>query len=362
MRAEISRTRAAITEVAADWFVRCRDDEFTSMEQKEFADWLRESPVHVEEYLAIARMWGVVPEIPGIDDLSVELPEDAPVVQLSGHKAVVASVTATPPRAIQATKSRYGIAIAASFLVAVVAAAYLIRVQAFLGDQHATGLGEQRSLALADGTVVELNTQSRITVDYSESLRQVHLESGEAFFDVRKGDLRAFEVVTESASIRVLGTQFNVYRRTSDTTVTVVEGKVSIEADHGLASARESGFVNAVSGAPSQATIQLEAGEQAVIDYAEQSIRTAELPNTERFTAWTERRLVFEQTGLAQVLEEFARYNDLEFRLTNDEIAALELTGTFESHDFASFVDYLEFRTDVSVRRDGQVLVIGSAQ
>lgn len=362
MSAEPDKTRAAIAEAASEWFVRSRDETLSTAEHAEFANWLKESPVHVEEYLAIARLWGAVPNVPGIEGLESIPGSSSNVVHMPEDSGPAETGVSQDADEEHQTTPRDSFAIAASLFAAAIAIALLMWTQFDAPDRHATGLGEQRSLVLADGTLVELNTESKISVSYTETARRVILESGEAFFDVKEGDERPFEVATGGASIRVLGTRFNVYHRISDTTVTVVEGNVSVEAVAALETIDNSGATGSASDRPVTTQIELGAGEQAVIDYSELSIRTNAIPSTERYTAWTERRLIFEQTRLARVLEEFARYNDLEFRLTSDRIASLELTGTFDSHDFQSFVEYLEFHSDVSVEQDGKLLIIGSVQ
>ncbi len=94
-----------------------------------------------------------------------------------------------------------------------------------------TSLGEQRFFKLDDGSVLYLNTQSRVEVRYSRAARVVRLIEGEAMFTVEHDAARPFRVMAGPTVIQAVGTRFNVYRTRLSTTVSVVEGVVKIAAD-----------------------------------------------------------------------------------------------------------------------------------
>ncbi len=94
--------------------------------------------------------------------------------------------------------------------------------------------GDQRTIRLDDGSIIHLNSQSRVHVRYSSGERLIELEQGQALFDVVRDATRPFRVRAGSADILAVGTQFDVYRRSGgDLTVTVVEGKVAV-TDRGM--------------------------------------------------------------------------------------------------------------------------------
>ncbi|WP_431135981.1 FecR family protein [Psychroserpens mesophilus] len=91
-----------------------------------------------------------------------------------------------------------------------------------------TNYGEQKTIALLDGSEVIMNSKSILTYDednWSEE-RTLHLE-GEAYFKVKKGS--AFSVVTDNGKVQVLGTQFNVNSESDLFEVVCFEGKVSVK-------------------------------------------------------------------------------------------------------------------------------------
>ncbi|MGM9767638.1 MAG: FecR family protein [Candidatus Cryptobacteroides sp.] len=92
-------------------------------------------------------------------------------------------------------------------------------------------LGQRTELALSDGTLVWLNSGSRLDVNegFNGRTREVKLD-GEAYFSVAKNTDRPFVVHTKSYDVKVLGTEFNVssYAGVPEWSVSLVEGKVEV--------------------------------------------------------------------------------------------------------------------------------------
>jgi len=364
MNTEIDKSLQAIMEIAADWFVRSREAELSLADQKEFAHWLNESPLHVHEYLTIARMWGDINEIHGIEKLEFTIPgapiDDARnVVPLSDTWVGDADGNAVQTQSISAPKrvARWrAFAIAAS-LVAVVGLGSVGRwYNVAPPGYHVTALGEQRSLILEDNSVVEMNTESEIEVNFENSERIVTLLAGEVLFDVQKDDDRPFIVKTEDVEIRVYGTKFNVYRQTDKTTVTVLEGNVTVLV--GQAGTADAGAIARLPNVDDTMSISLSGGEQAIVDTAVHSIRTVAVAHSEKYVAWTDRRLIFDNTPLVDIFSEFSRYNDVRYRISSDSLAELRLTVVFEGYDLESLISYLEYVPHVTVTREDGVIVV----
>jgi transmembrane sensor len=197
---------------------------------------------------------------------------------------------------------------------------------------YSTDIGEQRSISLADGSTVDLNSQSRIRVRYSEAERAVDLLEGEALFHVAKDRTRPFTVRSNTAQVRAVGTQFDVYRKRSETLISVVEGRVAVPNP----TAR-----------PSGGDIYLGAGEQLRVTH--DATNKPEHPNIVNATAWRQRQLVFESASLAEVAEEFNRYNARHLVIENPEVCAFHISGIFSSTDPSSLVRFLRQRPGVLV-------------
>ncbi len=354
---QASRSRAAIAEEAAEWFVEWREVSPSKAGKVRFTEWLAESPVHVEEYLAIAQIYGALPNVdPGaISD--VEAFVDDTVVALHGSSAAMER-GGDPAPAGDVSRSRLpwvGWSLAAGILVAVVSAGFF-----YIGTirnatiEYATGLGEQRSILLGDGSMVSLNTESGMEVAYTDEARWIKLTHGEALFDVEEDQSRPFWVETGAALIRVTGTQFNVYEQNGQTAVTVIEGTIEVAARASpaaqvLGEANQTQPTSTAGSAHPQGVAKLQVGDQAVVKSGSVAIAATKIENLEPVTAWIDRRLVFSETPLSEIVTEFNRYNHQRLILDDTTVAALEISGVFSTHDPESLILFLERIANVHV-------------
>ena len=146
-----------------------------------------------------------------------------------------------------------------------------------------------------------LNTRSHLRTGFSRTLRAVELIEGEAIFHVTKDAQRPFRVRTGATDIVAVGTAFNVNANNRRTIVTVLEGRVRVDRRVGAT------------------PIVLDIGEQLIVAPAQPSC--ASLPDTEKVTSWTQRRLMFEDTSIADAAAEFARYSPRQIRVVDPAIA-----------------------------------------
>jgi transmembrane sensor len=328
---------------AAGWLVALSDSECTREEREEFVVWLRRSNLHVEEFLRISEL------TKGLSNYRF-WPEDS-VADLiararAGDFAGVVSIGASGSRAAevsgQSTHGRWRprMAVAASLAIILLTVGVLAGMFDWGSKTYATNVGEIRSITLEDGSVVELNTRSRLRARFTANERRLQLLAGEAIFNVAKNPHRPFRVSAGSTEIIAVGTQFNVDAHDSSTVITVLEGRVRVTN-------------NTDSHSPIDRQIELARGEQAVIAKHQPPMRIA-VADTAKATAWTERRLFFEGATLAEVAIEFARYNDRVIRIGGDVLAAKRITGVFNSTDQSTFVEFLRTHSDIRVREDAR--------
>jgi len=223
-----------------------------------------------------------------------------------------------------------------------------------------TARGEQRSIVLEDGSLVVLNTLSEIRIDLTSSSRRAVLTAGEALFDVAKDPDRPFTVDAGPLAIRVTGTRFNVYRQQARTVLTVVEGKVEVTpaetsrvlpGERAIAYDDERHPAAEALGQPATPTVTVTAGERVAVDVDGGMDRDVPV-NLERATAWTQRRLIFDNESLARVSEEFNRYNRLPVIIEDSSCAGRRITGVFNATDTRTLVAFLERQQGITVRRD----------
>jgi len=359
MTTESTKLNTQIYEEAAEWFVDFREGDVDPAGRRRFAQWLRTSPEHMRAYLELAAIYN---EGPGLD------PEHRwDVTEAAGTNVVTLKVAPMEPilaaSHVARTPQRSYFAIAASFVIAVVLVTWVYSQRGL----YATEIGEQRSITLSDGTNVELNAKTRLRVMFSDHARAVRLIEGQALFQVTKDPNRPFIVESENTRVRAVGTQFDVYRRTTGTTVTVVEGRVAItspspmptdqvgaDAPADFTTRGASAKSHGIEAHPGE--FLLAAGEQAVVT-ANATLRP-ENPDIAAVTAWTQRRLVFAGATLSQVAEEFNRYNERPLTIESPELRTLQITGIFSSTDPDALVRFLKVRSDIVVtERADEILV-----
>jgi transmembrane sensor len=207
---------------------------------------------------------------------------------------------------------------------------------------HRTDYGEQRSIALSDGSIVTLNTRSQVAVRLDEGTRRVELVSGEAMFHVIADSRRPFVVETGAVELSVLGTRFSVYRKPDSIRLAVVEGIVR-------AAPREK------PGEP----VLVRAGEGAVAT-PDGVIRRNDGIDVQKAIAWTERRLIFDDVPLEDVVSEFNRYNRRPLIVQDPELAERKITSVFFANDVSALIAFLELEPDVEVDHGADAIRIRS--
>ena len=212
-----------------------------------------------------------------------------------------------------------------------------------------TEVGAMRKLPLPDGSVVQLNTDSAITVQFTRTERRVQLVRGEAHFQVAKNPACPFIVNAGTVNVRAVGTAFDVRRRPEAVEVLVTEGKVRVNDSIGGQSRLPASATNADDSL-------LVAGERAYIftgaSAAPAKVVAVAPVEIGQVLAWQSRRLEFVATPLAEMVEEFNRYNRHKLVIADPRLATRRFGGTFPAGDYEEFVRLLESDFDVVAERD----------
>jgi transmembrane sensor len=336
---------SSILEQASHWWELLHSDSASSADHREFGDWVARSPERVEAYLQTAQL------VKAIKSPRVTWPSTAVEVLIRESKASrdnvspLSTTRVTAPegrREARHFQSRFAWAAAAVLLLGVGVALYLLETP----QEFNTALGEQRSVLLADGSRVTLNTATSIAVKLHKHRREVRLVRGEALFEVAHDAARPFVVRAGDARLSDVGTQFNVDMRANATTVTVVEGEVEV----GAPALRND--------ADTAQPLILGANDRVVVTPAGVGAPQHGV-NVGASMAWTQRQLMFEHRPLSDVAEEFNRYNRDRIEIDSVELKRQEVTGVFEAKDPASFLAFLSSLPGVEIREgpDGAHLV-----
>jgi ferric-dicitrate binding protein FerR (iron transport regulator) len=157
-----------------------------------------------------------------------------------------------------------------------------------------TPRGGQYQITLSDSTRVWLNAESvlKYPEKFGKKERVVEL-SGEGFFEVAKNKLKPFKVISRGQEIMVLGTEFNItaYPDEDEIMTTLAEGSVQ------------------VTNLSSDTVIRLEPGKQSVVKGADTDVKEVDVS---QFTAWKDGKIVLQDKGLKQILNEVSRWYDID--------------------------------------------------
>lgn len=375
-----------ILEEATYWLVLHRSGSLDKHQKIQFDAWLRTHPQHLRAYLEMSALWEDVGSLdPGWNSTPAELIAQARIdnnvlrLAPSGHSVVPGTAARTTIPGAAAKPGRPGphrSATAGSPRSIAAAAMILLAVSGMLiwrwlnANIYATGVGEQRTISLADGSAVELSSRSRLRVHYTRDLRGVQLLEGQALFEVAHDTTRPFIVDTGAASVRAVGTQFDVYKKRAGTVVTVIEGRVAVVTDatpsatapdiaprsSAARPSRQASLLLSNSSKNARNSILLIAGEQLTVPIGQVSVplvpavdESPHYVNVAVVTAWTKHRLIFDAAPLSNVVEEFNRYNERQIVILDPALENIRITGVFSSMHPELLLRFLRAQDDIDV-------------
>lgn len=290
---------------AGDWIARLNADDVSDDDRARFASWRAAHPSHARVYEAMTAAWRAF-SAAGAVVRAVSFGESMNQASRAGK---------TPLRWLAA-----GMATAALLT----GMTFLYRMRSIPENAFQTGIGEHASISLVDGTRVELNSNTRVQVDYSKGARVVRLGRGEAFFRVVHEPSRPFWVYAGGSWVRDVGTAFNVYLRPDDVRVTVSQGTVEVGS---AAPSVDAAQVDV----PKAAGSVLEAGQQADLKDGATMIRPLPSAEIQRLLAWRSGKVSFVEQPLSEVVREMSRYTTLEITVNDQHLRQLPIGGTFDA-------------------------------
>jgi transmembrane sensor len=285
-----------IEEEASRWLAS-RDAAGKAANDPDFDRWLGADIRHRVAYLKLQKTWQRVDRLRDLKPLD----------------------RAANPDLLEVHRRPWPVALAASIALLAVAAGTWMYVDQFRWQRYETGVGGFSRVSLDDGSIIDLNTNSAISVRLGRTQREVRLERGEGRFDVAPDRDRPFVVSAADANVRALGTAFTVrLREAKQVDVLVSEGRVAIASE-------------TVSRSP-----PLYANEAATVLPGRVSVTRVEPQLLARRLAWTSGRIVLQGETLSEAIAEFNRYNKRQLAV-DPSIATLRVGGNFDATDPESF-------------------------
>ncbi len=204
-----------------------------------------------------------------------------------------------------------------------------------------TGIGGHKILKLADGSQIELNTNTSVRVSVSSQSRTVWLDKGEAYFLIKHDTDHAFTVISGDRSVTDLGTEFSIRREQNQLEVAVMQGRVLFETVKRI-----------------KTPTLLTEGDTAVVIGNSLSITKNSMRKLANESAWRHGMLVFDQISLADAAAEFNRYNRKKLVIRDARAGQRTIGATFPIHDIDQFIDVTQEVLKLHVKNHGDEILI----
>ena len=323
---------------AAGWVTKLDGKRLDASEFNAFKAWVATSDAHAAAFDAAATIWGKL-------DMLAELRKEFPApVQPSFAERVRRQIAALIPRPAYAFTALMMLAVAGLSVTTL----YEVPQQETAAI-YTTEIGEHKTIDLADGSQVLLNTSSQVDVKFSDTRRILKLVKGEAHFDVAHNPKRPFEVHAGTNIVRAVGTAFTVELKPETVEVTVTEGRVELAT---IAEADDNADV------PQETSLALVgSGQSAQFSDYIQSIDTIEVEEVERRLAWHKGALVFKGDALEDVIQEISRYTKTKIVISDPTLRGLKVGGYFKTSETEAMLQALEANFGVTVKWVGTDLV-----
>jgi len=305
----LGRGRRQIEAEAATWVIRLEQGPLRDDERQDLDRWLGDDPLHRAVFERARSTWAELGEL-----------RAAPGTLLDDVAARPSFVRAAGRRSAAATMGRAAAVLALAILGAGLGRFWFGDPVLMLEADYRTTPAETRSVTLADGSVVQLNTDSALAVRFDGGQRRVELLAGEAYFIVaplRENESRPFIVAAANGTATALGTEFMVDRDGGGADVTVVEHRVEVAA---------------TTPRQERSSIVLSPGQSVRYERAGGMGKAREV-NLQRATAWRRGELVFDKARLVDVVAALNRYRRGRIVIVDSALAERRVSGFFRTND-----------------------------
>ena len=302
----------ALSDQAIEWVILLHSGVATEQNRQQAQQWQNRSPAHQNAYRDAEQLWLEMGQ-------AFQLPET--------------KTPATQPQQKRQPKPWLASGLAAALIVCAFIPPFSVFTDRWASDYH-TAVGEQKNIILSDGSQVILNTDTALAVQLNATGRHIRLLRGQAQFTVAPDPQRPFEVTTDDAVVKALGTIFEVLDDNQDTRVTVQEHAVGIKAPHD---------------ADYSGNIRIEAGQQARYSATKglESVVTVDLKQN---GAWQRGKLIIINQPLSSVIADLNRYYQGKIVMTNDTLSQLRVSGAFPLDNPGAVLAMLELSLPLKIR------------
>jgi len=335
-----NRTQFESTEITAEacaWVAQLSTGELKPADEIAIREWIQRSPRHAAELQKMAKLSMDINVLTDMQD-SMEIAEENNFDETSSQRKSWAF-----PFAL------------ASIAMFMVIGAFFLNFHSFSVVQPlliSTTIGEFREAELPDGTLVKINTNTKLEVSYTDKIRKVRLLSGEALFDVKHNPNRPFLVYADEQYVRAVGTAFTVSLLRDKLSVTVVEGTVEfakLTPPKEETTPNNTSTIQAIPETPPP--VFLEVGQHISItpEQPVAVVQTMPVSDLKRELSWQHELFDFSDTPLKEVINELNRYSDVKIDIVDSSLFDIKFGGIFRTSDTKPLFDALAMTYGVNV-------------
>jgi transmembrane sensor len=306
---------------AAQWFERRNFWKWNEQDEAAFAEWLNESFAHRAAYARVESTW--------------KRTERLSVLRPTAHVQT--------PRESRRFRFLLLRAVGAVAIVGVISAGVVWMRSRSVDEVYVTAVGGHETLKLADGSKIELNTNTELRARITAHERNIWLDRGEAFFQVKHDVVHPLVVFAGNRRVTDIGTSFLIRRDEVKVEVALVEGRAQVDALDGQTRA------------PS---IQMMPGDVVIASANHVEMEKKPFSELASILSWRRGLLVFKHKTLADAAVEFNRYNGKKLVIADTAAARLQIGGTFQSDNIGDFAEVAKEVLGVHVQQRGDETVI----
>jgi transmembrane sensor len=366
MSARKGKMDETLSERAADeagsWDARLRSPACTDVDRERFEHWREADPAH---RLAFERLQSVVAGLrQEISRADVRALRDAALN--APRQRWWARLLWDEDRARPGKRSFALVAAIAVLAIGVAGWAMLTdaaRSDAFNASSaqlYETRIGQRSTVTLQDGSITELNAQTRIKVAFTSDRRSVELTEGQAIFRVARDPLRPFVVRAGNRDIVAIGTAFDVRLDATTVRVTVIEGKISVKPSSAQAGAAAPHL------APGQQLIVSRVGSDASHDRSHATVHANSADDevlirsidVGKVTGWRDGRVYLDDLALQDAVAEMNKYSHVQIEIRDSQLATLRVNGMFRAGKPDGFTAALEQYFPIRAQRESDTLIV----
>lgn len=328
---------------ASEWIVKM-DKGLSADEQIALQEWMQADSENHDILMEMTRLWDKMDAMSRLTDLFTSQAKSPASSKLT-RKLKLTWLTPTWFKPVIAT--------AASTLFALAAGLWILLSPQ--SNVYQTAIGEQSTVTLQDGTRMVLNTNTQVSVSYSEQQRLLYLKQGELHVSVAKDKTRPLSVIVAGQVVQAVGTEFNIeITDKQKIELVVTEGKVKVGVQKALekAQTKEQPLTMPVN------ALAVSAGEEIMLGDASQQVTKVSPEDIAVKLSWQKGNLIFRGESLEEAVKEINRYTSVEFVFMNEDLKKVRVAGLFKAGDVEGLLATLRENFDIVSEKDGSGKVL----